>query len=334
MAEVLSQSQIDALLNAARNGEINPTTPAEKNPEEQYRKYDFYSPRKFTTDRLKMISSIFENYTRIIASMLNGMLHTTCEIEVESVEEQRYYEFSNVLTDGDVLTLVDVTPESNLQVDENPILFYFEKTTMLGMIDRLMGGDGRVNMENSAGYNYTELELKLYETVTESLVSVLGRSWGDYIDIDYEIRRTETNPTLVQLMGLDETIVIIDIKISFPNNSGRMTICFPGLTLANIFAQISSMRQHGKGKVEDNSETILDILRDSTLDMTGELGRTMVSLRDIYYLHVGDVIDLGHPVSEPVSIYVGGQKWFNGKMGSHGKNVAIKISETYHDQGR
>ena len=48
MAEVLSQSQIDALLNAARSGEMNLDAPAQEQPEKKYRKYDFYSPRKFT----------------------------------------------------------------------------------------------------------------------------------------------------------------------------------------------------------------------------------------------------------------------------------------------
>lgn len=104
MAEVLSQSQIDALLNAARSGEMG-LGQQDQTPEKKYRKYDFYSPRKFTKDRLKMISGVFENYTRIINSRINGMLHTTCEIAVESVEEQRYYEFSNALSDGDVLAL-------------------------------------------------------------------------------------------------------------------------------------------------------------------------------------------------------------------------------------
>ena len=52
MAEVLSQSQIDALLNAARSGEMNLDAPAQEQPEKKYRKYDFYSPRKFTKDQI------------------------------------------------------------------------------------------------------------------------------------------------------------------------------------------------------------------------------------------------------------------------------------------
>ena len=94
MSEVLSQSQIDALLNAVRSGEKDMNEQAEDQSEKKYRKYDFHSPKKFTKDRIKMLNSIFDTYTRIINTRLNATLHTTCEVEVESIEEQRYYEFS------------------------------------------------------------------------------------------------------------------------------------------------------------------------------------------------------------------------------------------------
>ena len=84
MAEVLSQSQIDALLNSMRSGGDASQT-EEKQPEKKYRKYDFTTPRKFTKDRIKMLNGIFENYTRVVSSRLNAQLRTTCEIEVESI---------------------------------------------------------------------------------------------------------------------------------------------------------------------------------------------------------------------------------------------------------
>ena len=90
MAEVLSQSQIDALLNAVRSGEKDLNEPAEEQQEKKYRKYDFSSPRKFTKDRIKMLNGIFENYARIINSRLNARLRFNGEITVESIEEQRY----------------------------------------------------------------------------------------------------------------------------------------------------------------------------------------------------------------------------------------------------
>ena len=91
MAEVLSQSQIDALLNSMRSGGDGADKAEETQPEKKYRKYDFTTPRKFTKDRIKMLNGIFENYTRVISSRLNAQLRTNCEITVESIEEQKFY---------------------------------------------------------------------------------------------------------------------------------------------------------------------------------------------------------------------------------------------------
>ena len=106
MSEVLSQSQIDALLNSMMSGGGGEDQAEDKKPEKKYRKYDF------TKDRIKMLNGIFENYTRVIGSRLNAQMRTTCEIEVGSIEEQKFFEFNNALTEGDVLTMVDVTIQS------------------------------------------------------------------------------------------------------------------------------------------------------------------------------------------------------------------------------
>ena len=329
MAEVLSQSQIDAMLSAARSGEMDLSASREKKAEKKYRKYDFKSPRKFTKDRLKMLSSVFENYTRVINSRINGMLHTTCEVTVESVEEQRYYEFSNALTEGDVLTIAEVELEGQDHPEEPPVLIHYTTSLMLSMMDRLMGGEGDMDAKLPDSYAFTDMELRLYESLVEDMVSVLGGSWENYIDLTCFYRRIETNPTLVQLIGLDETVVIVGINFQFSNSSGQMNICLPGTVLANIFTRIAAANQSGRGTGEDNSEEILDILRDSELEISAELGRTELQLRDIYFLDVGDVIDLGHPTEEPVYLYVGGKPWFSGKMGIQNNNMAVKIGETY-----
>ena len=126
MAEVLSQSQIDALLNAVHSGEKN-LEPTQEQTEKKYRKYDFTTPRKFTKDHIKMLSGIFENYTRVINSRLNAMLRINCEVTVESIEEQRYYEFSNALSEGDVLALAQM--EMQGKADENLMMVYISTST-------------------------------------------------------------------------------------------------------------------------------------------------------------------------------------------------------------
>ena len=327
MAEVLSQSQIDALLNAARSGELDVDKPAEKSSEQKYRKYDFYSPRKFTKDRLKMLNSIFESYARVINSRINALLHATCEIEVDSVEEQRYYEFGNALTESDVVALARIDLEK-LQ-GEDPILVHMDTPVVLSMLDRMMGGEGEPDPSLSSEYNMTDLELNMYEDLIKDLIPIMGNSWENYITVQFSYIRTEVNPTLVQLIGYDETVVIVGINIKFPNCTGRMSLCLPGEMLTNIFSEISkstSRRTTG----EDKSEEIFGTLRESELEIVAELARTRILLSDLYHLNVGDVVDIKRPKDSPVFLNIGGRRWFDGRMGTSNKQVAVKIGETYY----
>ncbi len=324
MAEVLSQSQIDALLNAVRSGEKDLNQPAEEQ-EKKYRKYDFSSPRKFTKDRIKMLNGIFDNYSRIINSRLNARLRANCEITVESIEEQRFYEFSNALTEGDVLALVDVSIKDKAQGE--PLMFFLSTPTALSMMDRLMGGEGSVDETLPGDYAYTDLELQLYEDLVSDMVSVMGGSWENYIPIEFSYSKTDVNPTLSQIIGLDEIVIIVDMRMQFTNISGRMSICLPGEMLTSIFAEISRENPVRKLASEDNSEEIFDKLRDSSLEIISILGQTRLSLNDIYHLNVGDVIDLGCSKESSVYLDIGGYHWFTGKMGTHKKNMAVKIDE-------
>ena len=325
MAEVLSQSQIDALLNAARSGEMDLDAPALE-PEKKYKKYDFYSPRKFTKERIKMLNSIFEGYARVINSRINALLHTTCEIEVESIEELRYNEFSNALTESDVLALAKIDQEQ-LQ-EESPILVHLDTEIVLTMVDRMMGGDGAPDSNLATDYKMTDLELNMYEDIIGSLIELLGGSWENYIGLKFEYVRTEVNPTLVQLIGFDETVILVGLDIKFPNCSGRMSLVLPGVMLTNIFAEIGkSTARHVTG--EDKSDEIFGSLRESDLEIVAELARTRLLLSDLYHLNVGDVVDIKQPKDSPIFLNIDGRRWFDGRMGVHNKQKAVKIGETY-----
>lgn len=332
MAEVLSQSQIDALLNSMLSGGGDSDKAEEKQPEKKYRKYDFTTPRKFTKDRIKMLNGIFENYTRVVSSRLNAQLRTTCEITVESIEEQKFYEFNNALMEGDVLAMVDVTihPREEGGEDilvEDPVMVYLSTSTALGMMDRMMGSESETEREVPMGYAYTDLELQLYEHLLRDIIALMGSSWENYVPVTFEYNHTQVNPTLVTLLNLDETVVLVDMKLDFGGSEGRMSVVLPGNMLVSVFGEVSRETMGRKVTSEDNSEEIFDKLRDSSLEIIAALGDTQLSLSDIYHLNVGDVVDLGRSKDSPVFLQIGGYQWFTGRMGTHKKNMAIKIDE-------
>lgn len=333
MADVLSQSQIDALLNSMQNSEAEEVAEEPKKPEKEYRKYDFYSPKKYTKDKLKMLRSIYDNYSRIATSQINGLFRVASEVEVIGVEEERYYEFGNALNESDVITLANVELQDHSI--NPPMIFHIAPALMGAMIDRMLGGT-ETDMTVDMSYTYTDVELALYERIIKYLVAITTDVWANYINFDIQFERIEENPSMFQGISVDETVVIIMIKIQMNEIEGAMNICIPGTLLGNVFDIIDKTKHLADKTDQDhmraNREDILESIKESRMDVMAQLGVARLDLDDVYNLHVGDVIDLNKPQDSLISLYIEGQPWFDGKLGVHNKNVAVKIEKRLLEQ--
>lgn len=332
MAEVLSQSQIDALLGALQDdSQGNGGTSIEAQKERSYRKYDFYSPKKFTKEKLKILKGVYENYSRITSSQINSLFRVNSELKVLSVEEQRYYEFSNALSDNDIFTLVTCqTPDGS---KNPPLLMHISQNIAVNMIDRMLGGtESDTSIDTS--YQYTEIEKLLYKRIMEYLIMPIKDVWSGYMKLDAQFDRIEENLGLFQDIGVDEIVVIIVIAVDMVEVYGNISICIPGRLLSNIYEVIEKKRHVDTLYdiiEETHEEEIMDNIEQTMLEVKAEISGVQLTLNDIYNLHVGDVIDLNCPKDSDVSILVGSRKWFTGQVGVYNKNVAVKIQSKLNE---
>ncbi len=333
MADVLSQSQIDALLKSMQDGELPEETQEDKkspeNQEKKYRTYDFYSPRKFTKEKIKILNSVFENYARILTSQVNGIFRVMTDITVMEVQERRYYEFVNAFQENDCMTLVDtIMPDKGKQ--NMPLMLHITPGLVITLINHMLGGgDEIVHVENN--YRYSDVELALYRRVTEYVTGALKDGFSNYVNVIFQVSRVEENPTMAQEVGLDETVAIILLNVDVAGlATEKIRICMPGTLLESIFQVIDTRKHLVRGfSYEDNREAILDNIRCSKLPVTGQLGTVRLDLEDLYRLQPGDVIDLGKPNNSQVKLFIGRQPWFMGQMGRYKKNVAVRITSRY-----
>lgn len=328
MAEVLSQSQIDALLSSMQDTPGS-EEPQESRPEkkEEYRKYDFYSPKKFTKDKLKLIEGVYENYARILTSRLNGVLRVSTEMEILAVEEQRYYEFNNGLSDNDVIMLADLKLEDGSK--NPPLITHINQVLMVNMIDKMLGGLGN-DSEIDTSYTYTEMELALYRKVMSYILGATKDAWSNYIQLELGEQRLEENPSLFQEISLDEPVALVMLHVKMNDLNGRITICIPENLLTNTFSIMDRRKNAGSDYAQDAERTkaaILSRIKDSALTVRAELGEAQVSLKDVYGLKVGDVLDLNKSKNSSLSVFVDKEPWFEGQAGVHKKSVAIKINK-------
>lgn len=326
MAEILSQSQIDELLNGLSTGDVS-IQELEAN-EKKIKEYDFRSPKKITKETIRLLKGIYENYCRILTSRLTSILRLMCDVTVEQVEESIYHEYNNALDDYVLMGLINVKYLDN-EISDSQILMEMSKPLSFVIIDRLLGGSGE---EYEHIRDYTDIELSLLKNVLNQLIKLMGATWENTLKIETELEKIETNSRFIQSINYNDTVVIIILNIVLNELSGKITICIPSSILDEILkkANIYSKSINKKTSVDDQKTAIMDSIKSSKLNITGVLGSTQASLNEILSIQVGDLIILDKKVNSNVDIKVDNEKWFEGKWGTKKNKGVVKINKTIH----
>ena len=282
MADVLSQSQIDALLNSfSSEGTKAFDEIEEQSKEQKIKNYDFKMPKKFTKEQLKVIDGIFENYSRVLSSYLTGLMRIYCKVEVLSIEEQVYYEFNNALPDYVMMSMInmgitddDVMETNCIMEISNPIAF--------SMMDRLMGGSGAYVEQNR---DFTEIEVGLFASVMGRMAGLLKEPWGTYIDINPAISTIETNARVMQSISPDEVVILVVLEMEIKDVKNTMTFCIPALNLESIMAKFGDRWSRGTKKLDPKKEkerrvSLLEAIKDSELKIDTVLCETKLAAAD------------------------------------------------------
>ncbi len=325
--EVLSQSQIDDLLNSLTSGAVT----AEEIEQEAGRKvkdYDFRTPKRFTKEQLKIVTSVYENYSRLLSSYLTSMLRLFVEIECVHIEEQRYSEFNNALPDSVMMGLGEIRFTGSNE-DNNIIIMDVAKSVTFAIIERLLGGTGD-GLDSDR--EFTEIEISLFENVLKGAFPQMSDAWFNYFELDALYRKIETNARLMQSIASDETVVIIVLDVTIKDLNGSITFCIPAVCLEEILKKIDSqhmrtLRRINSAGDKERRELVMRYLQESELELRCVVGHTEVSLGDVLYLNIGDVLQLGKPVSSLIDLNVGESCWFHGKIGIQRGKKAIQIKE-------
>ena len=168
MGEVLSQNEIDNLLQALSSGELD-VEEMKDTGEKQVKNYDFARPSKFSKEHLRTLEIIFEHYGRLLSTNLPVYLRKNIQVEVMNSEAVTYSEFSNALSNPVLLGIVNFAPLSgNIIIELASNLGY-------AMVDRMLGGNG-APLEKPR--DFTEIELLIIERIMTVCVNLLRGTMG------------------------------------------------------------------------------------------------------------------------------------------------------------
>ena len=325
MSEIMSQSEIDALLNALNSGEVDVKEIQEVDTSKKMKKYDFRNPQKISKDQLRTLEVIHENFARGMQTFLTGYLRAQVKINILTVDQFAYSEFSNALSNPAFLSIIDMNPL------DGQILIDMSTNVIYTIIDRLLGGDGTEKQEVRT---FTEIELSLLRKMMEKISYDIKDAWTNVIELKPVLEKIETNPQFAQIVPPNETIALITMSIEIGNIEGMMNICIPYILLEKVLDKLNtkfwfttSKREHSKEEIQAVRQRILE----TKVPMVVELGKTTLSVRDLLSLQPGDVLKLENSNKNIIPVRVGSNIKFKGQMGVMNKKMAIKIVEVIEE---
>lgn len=319
MAEVLSQSEIDALLSALSAGDFEPDQLKEKEEKHRVKKYDFRSPQKFSKEHIRTLEMVHDSFARIASNYLSGQLRKHVKIEIQTVEQITYEEFIHSIPNPTVLTIFSMPPlQGNILLEMNPEFSY-------QILDILLGGEGNRKVKLK---DFSEIDKNILSSITSEMINSMKLAWEDIIEVRPQFEALETNPSASQTLAPNEAVALLSFSVELGKSTTYMNLCIPYLSVEKILDKliVQYWFKNDNSEVDtDAREKIMAGIEPAKVDLHVELGETEITLDDFLRLVKGDVLVLNTRYDSPVRVFVEDEECFIAKPGIIGKNLGVEI---------
>ncbi len=304
MPDVLSQSEVDALLNAVDAGAVDisapevvaPTSMDEPELPEDVQIYDFKRPERVSTDQIRSIEMMHEVLARKLGASLSAYLRTIVEVKLASVEQLTYQEFLMSLPNPTCFNLLRCDPlDGSMVLEINPSIVF-------PILDKLLGGGHGDPLIPDR--EMSDIEWRLISHVTTDTLTFLHDCWKPIMDIDFMVSGRESNPMLMQIVPPNEVVILVCFEVKMGDASGMLNLCIPFPVIEpkiGDFSTIQTWFQSRRTSDADLEKSKLNEgIKTAGLEAVVYIGKTHISMKDLLNLRPGDLIMTQKDVTEPL----------------------------------
>jgi len=325
---MLSQEEIDALVkNLAAPENDNLALEGKK-----VKSFDFrFNKRldKFSTNQLQTLRTLHDNFTRLLNNSLSVYLRTRVEATIVTIEQISYGDFIASIGIPSILSIfsMDPLPGSGIvQVDLNLVF---------SIIDRLLGGPGWYPQKLR---DLTDIERTLMQRFMARMLNSYRESWNYLLTLSLKIEALDSNPQFIpRIIPLDQIVAFVSCELKIGDMAGVMNFCLPYLVLQSIGPQLSDFQWSpsvvaGRGMTEEDIAQLVRNVERAEVDLSVELGRTIVSLKDLISLHLGDLVLFEKLTTEPLSALVNEREKFRVFPGINRDKFSVQVAEVIESE--
>jgi flagellar motor switch protein FliM len=327
MAQVLSQDEVDALLNAVNDGDGEDVLGGGSDfdtvdeVDENIQPYDLTNQDRVIRGRMPILEIIYERFIRSFRVSLSNSLRKISTISMISTDLLKFGEFVNTLPIPSCMCIM------RFNELRGPALLVFESKLAYAIIDSYFGGTDRP-FTKIEGKEFTQIELSFMKKVMDMAIADLEEAWAPVHRIDAQYLRTEINPQFVGVVPPSDVIIATTLEVEFESASGTVMIVVPYSTIEPIKQKLSSSFQTDNDMADSIwTQAMNEHIKEAPATMIVKLGETQITVGDLITLEPGDIIPLNQEASGEVSIAVQGVEKMKCLIGVHKGNRAVQITQ-------
>lgn len=313
MSDLLSQDEIDALLNGVEVGAVE-TGNDEPLPPDTLIQYDFTQQDRIVRGRLPTLEMVNDRFTRFFRTGIFNVLRKTCEVSVLGVKMVKFNEYVDSLTLPSNMNIVRIKPL------RGSALVVFEPRLVFTVIDNFFGGDGRYHARIE-GRDFTTTESRVIQILLAELFTAMTEAWAPVLELEFDYQSSEINPQFANIVSPTETVVVSRFHVELNGGGGEVHLTIPYAMIEPIRTLLDAGVQSDRADRDGRwAETLQDEVLDAEVGLSSLLLEAQLSIGEFLRLRPGDVIPVQLP--ELATVYVEDVPVFRCRYGqSNGRNA-------------
>lgn len=282
--------------------------------------YDFKKPQRFSTDNLRFVSVITEEYCKSLTSfMVYELKRPKFNCKLDKVEQTNYDEFVSMIDEDAVIVEYDMKP-----LVKN-VIYQIDKEIALILIDLISGGDGIIT---NFSREITEIDKALINYTANQFLSNLH-----VIETctSNEVANVNKNIAASRKYPISESVIVAHMSIHEDDKElGKTCFCMPYTCMEPVLSQMETKKLFRDKDIEYDSEFTNAIYKNvcgTTSEVSVQLGETGINVKDLLNLSVDDIITLDNDINDEIPIFVERSKSFMGKPGLIKDKRAVIITD-------
>lgn len=315
--QILSQEEIDALLNAMDSGEVAIDEAPTQKVRAEAKPYDLTSQSLMLRDQFDALDEVYDKFVNLLNVSLAGSLQRSIEVKQASKEIVKFGEFLQAFsnpTGFSIYTMEPLIGSAMLAVEPN---------LAFSLIDCMFGGTGKPMPKVR---EFTQIEQRMLTRFYTDVLQQMEQAWRVAFTIKVVQKKTETKPEFVNLVSPGDLVLIFVFSVNGEEFSGNIHICTPFLMLEPIKDKLSSRYLREKDRAHAFRSQLTVLLRDTHVNMVAELGKAVHTIGQILELEKDDIVKLNTGPQDPVMIRVEGVPKYLGMPGVVKGNRAVQIT--------